>query len=52
MIDKQDIFAAVMQRASLEALDSDVSIKKHVVAALAGLLQREMLRSVDSLSGY
>ncbi|KAG9643736.1 hypothetical protein KCU64_g11637, partial [Aureobasidium melanogenum] len=52
MIDKQDILDAVFQRANLEALDSDITIKKHVVAALAGLVQREMVRSVDSLSGY
>ncbi|KAG9598281.1 hypothetical protein KCU97_g4010, partial [Aureobasidium melanogenum] len=42
MIDKQDILDAVFQRANLEALDSDITIKKHVVAALAGLVQREM----------
>ncbi|KAH0336556.1 hypothetical protein KCU81_g8565, partial [Aureobasidium melanogenum] len=52
MIDKQDILDAVFQRANLEALDSEITIKKHVVAALAGLVQREMVRSVDSLSGY
>ncbi|KAH0369263.1 hypothetical protein KCU65_g3498, partial [Aureobasidium melanogenum] len=52
MIDKQDILDAVFQRANLEALDSEITIKKHIVAALAGLVQREMVRSVDSLSGY
>lgn len=52
MIDKQDILDAVFQRANLESLNSEITIKKHVVAALAGLVQREMVRSVDSLSGY
>ncbi|CAD0114241.1 unnamed protein product [Aureobasidium uvarum] len=52
MINKQDILDAVFQRANLDALDSEITIKKHVVAALAGLVQREMVRSVDSLSGY
>jgi hypothetical protein len=52
MIDKQDVLDTVFQRANLEALDSEVAIKKHVVAAVAGLVQREMIKSVDSLSGY
>jgi hypothetical protein len=52
MINQQDILDAVIQRANLEALDSEVAIKKHIVAALAGLVQREMVKSVDSLSGY
>jgi hypothetical protein len=52
MINQQDIIDAVFQRANLEALDSEVAIKKHIVAALAGLVQREMVKSVDSLAGY
>jgi hypothetical protein len=52
MINQQDILDAVFQRANLEALESEVAIKKHIVAALAGLVQREMVKSVDSLAGY
>jgi hypothetical protein len=52
MIDKQDVLDTVFQRANLEAPDSEMAIKKHVVAAVAGLVQREMVKSVDSLSGY
>lgn len=52
MVVRQDILDAVFQRANLEALGSKVAIKKHVVAALASLLQREMMRSIDGLSGY
>lgn len=52
MVARQDILDAVFQRANLEALGSKVAIKKHVVAALASLLQREMMRSIDGLSGY
>jgi hypothetical protein len=52
MIDRQDVLDTVFQRANLEALDSETAIKKHVVAAVAGLVQREMVKSVDSLSGY
>lgn len=51
-IDKKDLLNAVLQRASLEALDSEEAIKKHIVAAFAGLVQREMIKSVDSLPGY
>jgi hypothetical protein len=50
--DKQEILDVVFQRANLEALDSEEAIKKHIVAAIAGLVQKEMVRSVDSLSGY
>ncbi|THY36170.1 hypothetical protein D6D01_00698 [Aureobasidium pullulans] len=35
MVARQDILDAVFQRANLEALGSEVAIKKHVVAALA-----------------
>lgn len=52
MVARQDVLDAVFQRANLEALGSEDAIKKHVVAALASLLQREMMRSIDSLSGY
>ncbi|THX48501.1 hypothetical protein D6D06_09067 [Aureobasidium pullulans] len=52
MVARQDVLDAVFQRANLEALGLEVAIKKHVVAALASLLQREMMRSIDSLSGY
>lgn len=50
--DKQEILDVVFQRANLEALESEEAIKKHIVAAIAGLVQKEMVRSVDSLSGY
>jgi len=52
MIDQHEVLDAVFQRANLESLDSELAIKKHIVAALAGLVQREMVKSVDSLSGY
>jgi len=51
-IDKKDILTAVYQRASLEALDSEEAIKKHIVAAFAGLVQRELVKSVDNMPGY
>ncbi|TIA00354.1 hypothetical protein D6C82_04564 [Aureobasidium pullulans] len=50
MVARQDVLDAVFQRANLEALGSEVAIKKHVVAALASLLQREMMRSIDGWS--
>lgn len=51
-VDKKDILDAVYQRASLEALNSEEAIKKHIIAAFAGLVQRELVKSVDSMPGY